>query len=67
MEDAEAIELVQQGIIGDGASAASVLEMSRSAPDQRNSLISESLVRRFWVGYQKLMGFESASEIASSL
>jgi anthranilate 1,2-dioxygenase large subunit len=67
MEDAEAVELVQHGIVGDGASAASVLEMSRSAPDQRNSLISESLVRRFWVGYQKLMGFDSGVEMEKSI
>jgi anthranilate 1,2-dioxygenase large subunit len=57
MEDTEATELVQHGITGDGETAVSVLEMSRAAPDQRDTLISESLVRSFWVGYQKLMGF----------
>jgi anthranilate 1,2-dioxygenase large subunit len=59
MEDTEATELVQHGIAGAG-DAVSVLEMSRSAPDQQATLITESMVRRFWVGYQKLMGFESS-------
>lgn len=66
MEDTEATELVQQGITGDGANATSVLEMARSAPDQRNTLISESMVRRFWVGYQKLMAFENDAELEKS-
>lgn len=66
MEDTEATELVQQGITGDGATATSTLEMSRSAPDQRNTLISESMVRRFWVGYQKLMAFENDTELEKS-
>jgi anthranilate 1,2-dioxygenase large subunit len=58
MEDTEATELVQRGIVG-SEDAVSVLEMSRSAPDQTATLISEGMVRRFWVGYQRLMGFES--------
>ena len=63
MEDTEATELVQSGIVGCG-DAVSILEMSRSAPDQNDTLISESMVRRFWLGYQKLMGFESDAEMA---
>lgn len=56
MEDTEATELVQRGIAGhDGAH--SILEMSRSAPDETATLISEGLVRKFWSGYQRLMGF----------
>ena len=35
--------------------------MSRSAPDEQDTLITESLIRRFWVGYQKLMGFETGA------
>jgi anthranilate 1,2-dioxygenase large subunit len=61
MEDTEATELVQRGIVG-SEDAVSVLEMSRSAPDQTATLISEGMVRRFWVGYQGLMGF--GSEVA---
>jgi len=57
MEDTEATELVQRGTVRDG-DATSVIEMARGAPDQEHSLISESLIRRFWVGYQRLMGFE---------
>jgi anthranilate 1,2-dioxygenase large subunit len=67
MEDTEATELVQHGIIGDGDAALSVLEMSRAAPDQRNNLISESMVRSFWVGYQKLMGFDNDIDMARSV
>jgi anthranilate 1,2-dioxygenase large subunit len=60
MEDTEATELVQRGIVG-SEDAASVLEMSRAAPDQTATLISEGMVRRFWVGYQALMGFPSGA------
>ena len=57
MEDTEATELVQRGTVRDGE-AASVVEMSRSAPDEQNTLITESLVRHFWVGYEKIMGLD---------
>ena len=57
MEDTEATELVQHGIAGHG-DRASVLEMSRAAPDERATLITEGLVRKFWVGYQRLMGYD---------
>jgi len=63
MEDTEATELVQRGTARDG-DLASVIEMSRAAPDEQGTLITESLIRRFWVGYQKLMGF-AAEEPAS--
>jgi anthranilate 1,2-dioxygenase large subunit len=59
MEDTEATELVQRGTVTAGE-AHSILEMSRAAPDETNTLISESMVRRFWVGYARLMGFEAA-------
>ncbi len=60
MEDTEATELVQHGIAGHG-SRMSVLEMSRAAPDEEATLITESLVRKFWVGYQRLMGYDDGS------
>ena len=66
MEDTEATELVQQGIAGAG-DALSVLEMSRAAPDQTATLITESMVRRFWLGYQQLMGFEDGAAMASAV
>jgi anthranilate 1,2-dioxygenase large subunit len=56
MEDTEATELVQRGTVRDG-DACSVIEMSKDQPDQQDTLITESLIRRFWVGYQQLMGF----------
>ena len=58
MEDTEATELVQHGIAGHG-DAVSILEMSRAAPDEQATLITEGLVRKFWVGYQRLMGYDS--------
>ncbi|MDN8129999.1 Rieske (2Fe-2S) protein, partial [Burkholderia multivorans] len=56
MEDTEATELVQRGTVRDG-DATSVIEMSRGNPDQQDTVITESLIRKFWVGYQKLMGY----------
>jgi anthranilate 1,2-dioxygenase large subunit len=48
--------LVQRGTIRDGDKT-SFIEMGRAKPDQENTLITESLIRKFWQGYQKLMGF----------
>ena len=59
MEDTEATELVQRATATAGEEECSILEMSRDAPDEVNTLISESMVRRFWVGYARLMGFEA--------
>jgi anthranilate 1,2-dioxygenase large subunit len=57
MEDTEATELVQRGTARDG-DAHSVIEMSRAAPDQTGTTITESLIRAFWVGYERLMGVD---------
>jgi anthranilate 1,2-dioxygenase large subunit len=56
MEDTEATELVQNGTRRD-PDACSVIEMAKDSPDQENTLITESLIRKFWQGYQKLMAF----------
>ncbi len=56
MEDTEATELVQRGTVRD-ADALSVLDMARDAPEQQETLITENLIRRFWLGYQNLMGY----------
>lgn len=56
MEDTEATELVQRGTVRDG-DATSMIDMARGNPDQQDTVITESLIRRFWVGYQKLMGY----------
>jgi anthranilate 1,2-dioxygenase large subunit len=63
MEDTEATELVQRGTARDGEKT-SVIEMSRAAPDEQATLITESLIRRFWVGYQRLMGLETLAAAA---
>jgi anthranilate 1,2-dioxygenase large subunit len=57
MEDGLATELVQLGSTG-SAEALSVADMCRDIPDdlQAASSISEEYVRRFWRGYQELMG-----------
>ena len=62
MEDTEATELVQRGTVRDG-DANSVIEMSRAAPDEQATLITESLIRRFWIGYQALMGFKTPAAV----
>ncbi|TPG60487.1 Rieske (2Fe-2S) protein [Roseomonas nepalensis] len=63
MEDTEATELVQRGTYRD-ADKASVIDMSRDAPERRDTLISEQLIRQFWMGYQKLMGFDAPAAAA---
>jgi Phenylpropionate dioxygenase and related ring-hydroxylating dioxygenases, large terminal subunit len=63
MEDTEATELVQRGTVRDGDKT-SVIEMARSTPDEQNTLITETLIRRFWVGYQNLMGFQTPTVAA---
>jgi anthranilate 1,2-dioxygenase large subunit len=64
MEDTEATELVQAGTFRDGE-ATSVIEMAKDAPEQENTLITENLIRSFWSGYRKLMGFDAADLIAA--
>ena len=61
MEDTEATELVQRGIVGARDDTNSILEMSRSAPDERATLISEGLVRKFWVSYENMMGLNGST------
>ena len=56
MEDTEATELVQRGTRRDG-DASSLIALSLEKPDLQDTMVTESLIRRFWVGYQKLMGF----------
>jgi anthranilate 1,2-dioxygenase large subunit len=57
MEDTEATELVQRGVVRD-AGATSVIDMARDAPAQSDTLITESLIRSFWKGYRTLMAFD---------
>jgi anthranilate 1,2-dioxygenase large subunit len=58
MEDTEATELVQQGVLRDGQ-LTSVIDMARDAPEQSDTLITEQLIRSFWRGYMQLMKMSS--------
>jgi anthranilate 1,2-dioxygenase large subunit len=57
MEDTLATELIRFGATSSG-DALSVADMGRDASEeeQNQSMISENRVRRFWRGYQELMG-----------
>lgn len=56
MEDTEVTQLVQNGTVRDG-DATSFLGMALDAPDEQDTNITESLIRNFWSGYQKVMGY----------
>ena len=56
MEDTEATELVQRGTLRD-PDATSVIDLGRSDPTREDTMITENLIRRFWTGYQSLMGY----------
>src|SRR5450830_486627 len=58
MEDTEATELVQRGTARD-PNDCSVMDMAKDSLDQEDTATTESLIRKFWLGYQKLMGFQS--------
>ncbi|CAN7512189.1 aromatic ring-hydroxylating dioxygenase subunit alpha [Pseudorhodoferax sp. LjRoot39] len=56
MEDTEATELVQRGTARD-VDATSVIELGRSDPTREDTMVTENLIRKFWTGYQQLMGY----------
>ena len=56
MEGAEVAQLVQTGTVRDGE-ATSFLGMALDAPEEQDTNITESLIRNFWAGYQKVMGY----------
>ena len=56
MEDTEATELVQRGTYRDG-DVSSVMDLGRADPMRQDTMITENLIRTFWMGYQKLMSF----------
>jgi anthranilate 1,2-dioxygenase large subunit len=56
MEDTEATELVQRGTARDPG-ATSVIELGRSDPMREDTMVTENLIRKFWTGYQQLMGY----------
>lgn len=55
MEDTEAAELVQEGVAGEPWHSTSVIDMSLDTPDQTDTSISEEMIRRFWIAYEKMM------------
>jgi anthranilate 1,2-dioxygenase large subunit len=57
MEDTEATELVQQGVIRD-QSETSIIDMGKDSPGQTDTLITETLIRSFWRGYRQLMNVD---------
>lgn len=57
MEDTEATELVQRATLRDG-DAASIMALGLTDGEPRqDTMITENLIRKFWAGYQKLMGY----------
>jgi anthranilate 1,2-dioxygenase large subunit len=56
MEDTEATELVQRGTARD-ADATSVMDLGKADAPRQDTMITENLIRHFWSGYQKLMGY----------
>jgi anthranilate 1,2-dioxygenase large subunit len=56
MEDTEATELVQRATLRD-PDESTVLELGRNDPTKTDTMLSENMLRRFWVGYQKMMGY----------
>jgi anthranilate 1,2-dioxygenase large subunit len=56
MEDTEVTELVQRATVRD-PDATSFMGMGKDAPDQTQTNITEQLIRRFWSGYQNVMGY----------
>ncbi|CAN5478815.1 Rieske 2Fe-2S domain-containing protein [soil metagenome] len=56
MEDTDATELVQRGTRRD-ADKSSYVGMGLEGPTGENSSITEKMIRRYWQGYQQLMGF----------
>lgn len=56
MEDTEATELVQRATARDPQEQ-SFMGMALDVPHESHSAITENMIRRFWMGYQKLMGY----------
>lgn len=57
MEDTEATELVQRAIESCPPDATSFLGMGDESHDRQASLITEHMIRSFWTGYSRMMGW----------
>ena len=58
MEDVEATELVQSAVTP-GPARGSILLMGQNDESFDTSIITEEYIRRFWIGYGRLMGTKS--------
>ncbi len=56
MEDTEVTELVQDATVRDGGRHLLPRYGTGCPPDEQDTNITESLIRNFWAGYQKVMG-----------
>lgn len=56
MEDGEATQLVQQGIVG-ATDRHAYDALGGRGIDSTENLVDEALIRAFWRGYRGLMGF----------
>lgn len=61
LDDAEALEFSQRGLEGSPDDAAAVLEIGGSGAESNDHLVTESLIRGFYMRYREIMGFEQVS------
>ena len=60
MEDAEVLEMIQNGISRDGAEG--FIELGGKGTESTDHFNTEATVRGFWKGYCELMGIETSAE-----
>ena len=58
LDDAEALEFSQQGLEGAAEDATAVLEIGGKGAESNDHLVTESLIRGFYIRYRDIMGFE---------
>ncbi len=61
MEDAEAIEVTQMALSGEGGAGAGIVALGGRTVENQDHLVTEVAIRGFWKGYRNLMGFEVRS------
>ena len=59
MEDAEAIEVTQAALSGEGGAGAGVVALGGRTVENQDHLVTEVAIRGFWKGYRAFMGFEA--------
>jgi anthranilate 1,2-dioxygenase large subunit len=59
MEDAEAIEMTQAALEGEGGRGEGVIALGGRSVENQDHLVTEVAIRGFWKGYRQLMGFEA--------